>query len=41
MTNHDYLQSIVGELMADQEWELPPELRFFLLVDLDWSILCL
>jgi len=39
MTNQEYLQSIVGELMADTEWQLPPELRFFLVADLEWSLL--
>ncbi len=34
-----YLQDLVGELMADQEWELPPEQRFFLVADLEWTIL--
>jgi hypothetical protein len=39
MTNQEYLNSIVGELMADTEWQLPPELRFFLVGDLEWSLL--
>ncbi len=39
MTNQEYLNSIVGELMADTEWQLPPELRFFLVADLEWSLL--
>ena len=34
MTNQEYLESIVGELMADPDWQLPPELRFFLAADL-------
>lgn len=39
MTNQEYLNSIALELMADTEWELPPELRFFLVADLEWSLL--
>lgn len=39
MTNKEYLDSIVQELMADTEWEFPPELRFFLVADLEWSLL--
>lgn len=39
MKNHDYLQEIVGELMADTEWHLPPERRFFLIIDLDFFLL--
>ena len=27
-TNQEYLQDIVNELLADEEWELPKELRF-------------
>ena len=26
-TNQEYLQDIVNELLADEEWELPKELR--------------
>lgn len=39
MTNQEYLQSIVDELMADPDWALPPELRFFLVKDLEWTLL--
>lgn len=39
MTNQEYLDAIVAELMADSEWQLPPELRFFLAADLEWSLL--
>lgn len=39
MTNKEYLDSIVAELMADTEWELPAELRFFLAADLEWNLL--
>ena len=39
MTNQEYLLSIGDELMADSEWQLPPELRFFLVADLEWSLL--
>jgi len=39
MTNQEYLDSIIAELMADPEWKLPPELRFFLVADLEWSLL--
>ncbi|MCD8104560.1 MAG: hypothetical protein LUF35_06070 [Lachnospiraceae bacterium] len=34
-----YIQSLVGELMADQEWEFPANQRFFLVADLDWTLL--
>lgn len=27
-TNQEYLQDIVNELLADEEWKLPKELRF-------------
>lgn len=39
MTNQEYLDSVVAELMADPDWALPPELRFFLVTDLEWSLL--
>lgn len=39
MTNFEYLQSVVDELMADTEWELPPEQRIFLVNNLEWSLL--
>jgi len=39
MTNQELLNSLVGELMADPDWELPPELRFFLVADLEWGLL--
>ncbi len=39
MTNLEYLQSVVDELMADTEWELPPEQRIFLVNNLEWSLL--
>ena len=38
MTNLEYLDSIVAELMADTEWELPPERRFFLVANLEWGL---
>ena len=41
MTNLEYLQSVVDELMADTEWELPPEQRIFLVNNLEWSQLCM
>ena len=31
MTNAEYLRSIADELLADEEWELPKELRFWLM----------
>ena len=30
-TNQEYLQDIVNELLADEEWKLPKELRFWLM----------
>ena len=39
MTNQEFLNEIVGELMADEEWQLPPEMRFFLVADLEWGLL--
>lgn len=39
MENKEYLDSIVSELMADTEWEVPPEMRFFLVADLEWTLL--
>lgn len=38
-TNKEYLDEIVEELMADEEWEMPKELRFFLTNDLPWGLL--
>lgn len=40
-TNQDYLKGIAFELMADTDWELPPECRFFLVADLEWGLLAL
>ncbi|MBO4359373.1 MAG: hypothetical protein J5822_00615 [Eubacteriaceae bacterium] len=31
MTNAEYLRSIADELIADEEWDLPKELRFWLM----------
>lgn len=28
-----------GELMGDTEWQFPPQLRFFLVADLEWTLL--
>ena len=39
MTNAEYLNGLVGELMGDQEWQTPPQLRFFLVADLAWTML--
>lgn len=39
MTNQEYLNSIAAELIADTDWELPPELRFFLINNLEWGLL--
>lgn len=39
MTNKEYLDSLVAELMADPDWQLPPQLRFFLVKNLEWSLL--
>ena len=39
MTNQEYLDSIVAELMADTDWELPVQLRFFLTENLEWRLL--
>ena len=35
----EYLDRIVAKLMADPDWELPPELRFMLVNDLAWTLL--
>ncbi len=39
MTHQEYLQRMAGELMADEEWPFPKELRFFLVNKLDWTLL--
>lgn len=39
MEHREYLQELVKELMEDKEWELPKELRFFLVNDLEWDLL--
>lgn len=39
MTNKEYLDAIVAELMADTEWEFPAELRSILLANLEWGML--
>lgn len=38
-TNQEYLQDIVNELLADEEWELPKELRFWLMGTYTWELL--
>lgn len=39
MTNQEKLTSMAGELMGDTEWQLPQQLRFFLVSDLAWTLL--
>ncbi len=39
MTNQEYLASLAGELMGDTEWEFPQQTRFFLVADLEWTLL--
>ena len=39
MSNEEYLKSIAGELMADPDWQFPPDMRFFLVSDLEWMLL--
>lgn len=39
MTNEEYLKALIEELMADEEWEFPQELRFILTADLPWKLL--
>ena len=39
MTNAEYLDSIIAEVLADPDWQLPPELRFFLMGTPEWSLL--
>ncbi len=41
MDNQQYLQGLAFELMGDKEWQLPENLRFFLMADLAWSLLAL
>ena len=38
-TNQEYLQDIVNELLADEEWKLPKELRFWLMGTYTWELL--
>ena len=38
-TNQEYLQDIVNELLADEEWELPKELRFWLMGTYTWELI--
>ena len=40
-TGQEYLQGIVDELLADEEWELPKELRFWLMETYTWELLYL
>ena len=40
-TNQEYLQDIVNELLADEEWELPKELRCWLMGTYTWELLYL
>lgn len=40
-TNQEYLQDIVNELLADEEWELQKELRFWLMGTYTWELLYL
>ena len=37
-TNQEYLQDIVNELLADEEWKLPKELRFWLMGTYTWEL---
>ena len=39
MTNQEKLSSLVGELMGDTEWQFPQQTRFFLVADLEWTLL--
>lgn len=39
MENKKYLDELVRELMSDPEWQLPANLRFFLVADLEWGLL--
>lgn len=39
MTNQEYLEELVQELLADTEWDFPQELRFILQKDLPWVLL--
>ena len=39
MEHTEYLTSLAYELMADPDWELPQQLRFFLVADLAWGLL--
>lgn len=39
MTNKEYLDSLVQELMEDPDWELPEELRGVMMADLEWCLL--
>ena len=39
MEKKEYLDGLVNELMADHEWEFPEECRFFLVADLEWTLL--
>ena len=41
MTNEEYLRSAVYELMGDPDWQLPNDMRFFLVADLEWNLLSL
>lgn len=41
MDNYDYINMLVGELMADEEWAFPKECRFFLLAGLCEQLLFL
>lgn len=40
-TKQEYLQEIVDELLTDEEWELPKELRFWLMGTYTWELLYL
>lgn len=40
-TKQEYLQEIVDELLADEEWALPKELRFWLMGTYTWELLYL
>lgn len=39
MEHKKYLEEIVAELMADPDWELPPECRFFIAQDVAWGMI--
>lgn len=39
MDKETYLKMLVGEIMADPEWQVPDQVKGMLMFDLEWGML--